>query len=93
MKYPKSFVQKHFNESICRNVTKAKQFFFDDGIKVEQFRISYKESKGVARANCKKIVKGLRSFNATINEQNCKKGGSLQIQAALNYEALKFVSK
>ena len=45
------FIQKYFNESICQNITRAKQLFFLDYIKPKQFKVSYLTSD--ATVDCK----------------------------------------
>lgn len=90
-------MQKRYNESICQNITRAQHFFFTDCVKLEEFRASYLINNNKTKANCRKIIDGLRSpinssINAIIDIDNCDQA-AMQFQGKLNCEALKFVSK
>ena len=94
------YTQKHFNESICRNITRAGHFFFPDGKEVERFRVTYltpdSDDKDKDKDNCSKIVEGLgkpesSSISAVVTVDNCN-ATSVQFQGEMNFEALKFVS-
>ena len=90
-------MQKHFNESICRNITRAGHFFFSDGNEVERFfRVTYLTPDSEDKDNCSKIVEGLgktenSSISAEVTLDNCN-AASVQFQGKMNFEALKFVS-
>ena len=81
--------QKYFNESICRNVTRAQEFFSG----IERFNVSYLTSDNSTTGKCKRLVKNLRKpdINALITPNNCEETPP-HFQAELNYEQLKSVS-